>query len=125
MTYRVDAEWDDTGWWVVTVPTVPGAITQCRRLDQVPADAAEVIEIQAGTPVDPDTLDVHPCLRGEAGDVAAEARRLRVEAHALNEKAGERTRAAVDLLHRRGFSLRDIGKLTGITHQRAQQLVRN
>lgn len=38
---------------VVTVPDGPGAITQTRRLDQVPADATEVIEIieiQTGHP---------------------------------------------------------------------------
>ncbi|MFC5992932.1 type II toxin-antitoxin system HicB family antitoxin [Pseudonocardia hispaniensis] len=125
MSYRVEAEWDDTGWWVVTVPDVPGAITQSRRLDQVPADAAEVIEIQTGEPVNPDSLVVYPSLPGEAGEAAAEARRLRAEAHELSERASERTRAAVDLLHRRGFPLRDIGKLTGITYQRAQQLVKS
>ncbi|MDQ3150544.1 MAG: type II toxin-antitoxin system HicB family antitoxin [Actinomycetota bacterium] len=125
MIYRVNAEWDDTGWWVVTVPDVPGAITQSRRLDQVSADAAEVIEIQTGQPVNPDTLDVVPSLPGEAGEVAAEARRLRAEAHALAERAGERTRAAVELLHRREFPLRDIGRLTGITYQRAQQIVKS
>jgi predicted RNase H-like HicB family nuclease len=53
----VNAEWDTTGWWIVTVPDVPGAITQCRRLDQVAADAAEVIEIQTGDEVKPGDLD--------------------------------------------------------------------
>lgn len=124
MTYRVDAEWDETGWWVVTVPDVPGAITQSRRLEQVSTDAAEVIEIQTGHAVDPAALDIHPCLPGEAGDIAAEARRLRAEASALTERAGERTRDAVTVLHRRGFPLRDIGSLIGITHQRAQQIVK-
>lgn len=122
MSYRVNAEWDDTGWWVVTVPDVPGAITQCRRLDQVPADAAEVIEIQTGQAVDPAEIDVHPCLPGEAGEAAAEARRLRAEAQSLREQAEERTQSAVDLLVQRGFPLRDVGSLTGITFQRAQQL---
>ncbi len=124
MNYQVDARWDDTGWWVVTVPHVPGAITQSRRLDQVPADAAEVIEIQTGQPVSPDTLDVVASLPGEAGELAAEARRLRAEAHALGERASERTRAAVELLHRCKFPLRDIGRLTGITYQRAQQILK-
>lgn len=91
MSYRVNAEWDDTGWWVVTVPDVPGAITQSRRLDQVPADAAEVIEIQTGQPVEPESLDVHAHLPGEA---AAEARELHAEVQALKERAEERTRAA-------------------------------
>lgn len=124
MTYTVDATWDETGWWVVTVPDVPGAITQSRRLDQVATDAAEVIEIQTGTPTDPADLRICPYVAGEAGELAAETRRLRAEAHALAERSGERTRAAVTLLHRRGFSLRDIGRLTGITYQRAQQIIK-
>jgi predicted RNase H-like HicB family nuclease len=124
MSFRVNAEWDDTGWWIVTVPDVPGAITQSRRLDQVAAEAAEVIEIQTGRPVELDTLDVVPILAGEAGELAAETRRLRAEANALAERAGEQTRAAVVLLHRRKFPLRDIGQLTGITYQRAQQIVK-
>ncbi len=122
MNYQVNAEWDDSGWWVVTVPEVPGAITQTRRLDQVPVDAAEVIEIQTGHPVDPASLTINASLPGEAGDVAAEARSLREQAHRLTEQAGERTRKAVALLSQKGFTVRDIGTLTGITYQRAQQL---
>ena len=123
MTYTVNAEWDDTGWWVVTVPDVPGAITQCHRLDQIAADAAEVIEIQTGVAVDPDTLDIVPSFPGEAGRVADEARELRHEAQAVKERADRSTRAAVTLLRERGLPLRDIGRLTGITFQRAQQMV--
>lgn len=123
MSYRVDAHWDDTGWWVVTVEGVPGAITQSRRLEQVAADAVEVIEIQTGGTVDPADLDIVPALPGEAGEAAAEARHLRAAADDIVERLGERTRTAVELLHRRGFPLRDIGSLTGITYQRAQQIL--
>lgn len=63
MSYRVDVAWDPTGWWVVTVPDVPGAVTQTRTLDEAPAMAAEVIEIMTGQPVDPDTLDVQRSCR--------------------------------------------------------------
>ncbi|MDN5748184.1 MAG: hypothetical protein L0H64_06710 [Pseudonocardia sp.] len=122
-TYTVTATWDDTGWWVVTVPHVPGAITQVRRLDQVVADAAEVIEIQTGEQVDPATLDVVPVLDDEAGQVAADARTQRRRADEVTREAAETTRRAVRLLHERGFTVRDIGRLVGITHQRAHQLV--
>ena len=124
MSYRVNAEWDTTGWWVVTVPDVPGAITQCRRLDQVPADAAEVIEIQTGDEVKPEDLDVRSTLPGKAGDVAATALLLRREAQALKDRADDSTKVAVKLLREEGFPLRDIGALTGITFQRAQQLAK-
>jgi predicted RNase H-like HicB family nuclease len=124
VSHRVVAEWDQTGWWVVTVPDVPGAITQCRRLDQVRADAAEVIEIQTGEPVDPADIEVEPRLPGDVGNVAEEARRLRAENEELKRRADERTRVAVEMLHRAGFTLRDIGELTGLSFQRAQQIVK-
>lgn len=124
MSYHVNAEWDTTGWWVVTVPDVPGAITQCRRLDQVPDEAAEIIEIQTGEEVKPGDLDVRPSLPGEAGEIAASARLLRAEAQALKNRAEDSTKAAVQALRAQGFPLRDIGALTGITFQRAQQLAK-
>lgn len=55
-TYTVRAEWDTTGWWVVTVPDIPGAITQSRCLDQVPQDVAEVLKLMTGE--DPDAYEI-------------------------------------------------------------------
>jgi len=120
--YTVRAEWDDTGWWVVTVPAVLGAITQCKRLDQVRADIAEAIEIQTGEAPDPTTITVEWHVPGEAGTAAERARQLRGEAEQIAAEAGRSTRHAVSQLHRAGFSLRDIGTMTGISYQRAQQL---
>lgn len=122
MTYHVDATWDDTGWWVVTVPGVPGAISQCRRLDQVRNEAAEVIEIQVGRQVGHDEVQVEPHLPGEAGVLASQARDVRRRAKTATEQADHLTRTAITALRREGFSLRDIGQLVGITFQRVQQL---
>lgn len=123
ISYHVIAEWDTTGWWVVTVPEVPGAITQVHRLEQVAAEAAEILEIQTGHAVDPADIEVAPRVDDEAGEAAAEARDLRAQAAALTRQAGESTKRAVRLLSRRGFTVRDIGAMTGIAHQRAQQIV--
>ena len=43
-TYRVTAERSD-GWWAFSVPEVPGAHGQAKRLDQVPAEARDVIAL--------------------------------------------------------------------------------
>lgn len=122
--FEVHAEWDPTGWWVISVPAVPGAITQCRRLDQVRDDAAEVIEIQTGRPVDPAVIRVNARVDGPEGDLANAARAQRQAAREAAEQADERTRTAVAALRRRGFSLRDVGELLGITFQRAHQIAR-
>jgi predicted RNase H-like HicB family nuclease len=39
---------DSNGWWVVTVPELPGAVSQARRLEQVSGDVAEVVELMTG-----------------------------------------------------------------------------
>ncbi len=53
----------------MTVPGVPGAITQTRHLDQVPPDAAEVIEIQTGRPMDPASLTISRLSHLNCGDL--------------------------------------------------------
>lgn len=115
MSYAVHAEWDETGWWIVTVPDVPGAITQVKRLSQVREDAAEVIEIQTGEAVNPAGLKIDWFIHGTAGQVAAQARTAR-------EQVDNLTRTAVRELRSSGFSLRDTGELTGISFQRVQQI---
>lgn len=115
MKYLVHADWDETGWWVVTVPDVPGAVTQVKRLDQVARDAAEVIEIQTGYEVRPSELKIEWNVAGRAGEYAQYARVAR-------EQLDEHTRTAVRELRKAGFSLRDTGALTGISFQRVQQI---
>lgn len=121
-TYDVRAEWDDTGWWVVTVPDVLGAITQCRRLDQVPTDIAEAIGLITGTEPATDAIRLHWEVPGEAGELADRARRLREEADRLAAEAGETAQHAVQKLRARKFSYRDIGVMTKMSYQRAQQI---
>lgn len=44
------------GWWAVDVPEVDGAITQARRLDQVPAMVVDAVALLTGE--DPTTIEV-------------------------------------------------------------------
>jgi predicted RNase H-like HicB family nuclease len=121
-TYTVRCEWDDTGWWVVTVPDIPGAITQTRRLDQVEKDVAEVIELMTGETPGAYAIE----LDWEApigGDLAKRAQRARADAERKAEEAVEATKAAARVLREAGFSYRDIGTMTGVSYQRAQQLL--
>lgn len=111
-------------WWAVTVPEVGGALTQAKRLDQVPAMVADAVELLTGTP---------------SADV-----RVTVEAHVPGTRAAEELKAAAQLeeqvrellvaatTHRQlalrhfkdaGLSTRDIGVLAGISYQRVSQLL--
>lgn len=119
-SYTVNAEWDDTGWWVVTVIGVPGAVTQVKRLDQVRADAAEVIEIQTGHA--PTDLAIEYTLPDSLDESARRAREMRAEAERLGSAAARAAAQTVRELRRTGLSQRDTGVLVGLSHQRVQQI---
>lgn len=121
-TYTVKAEWDTTGWWVVTVPEIPGAITQSRRLDQSKDDVAEVIKLMTGQTPDDYEIELDWSVPIDAGAKAREARELREEADAAAERAAAVTNEAVRSLADAGFTYRDIGTMTGVSYQRAQQI---
>ena len=123
-TYGVECEWDNTGWWVVTIPEVTGAVTQCKRLDKVPDDVGEVLELLTGKKPGTYELDIRTIVPGKAGELAAKARELRAEVERLTSSASKTTSTAVVKLSKSGFSLRDIGQLVGISHQRVDQILK-
>lgn len=122
-TYIVNAEWGQSGWWVITVPEVRGAISQARRLDQVAENVHEVLELMTGEKPDQYEIDLRWSVPGEAGATAEQARRIREEVDALTENLEAVSVEAVRRLRMDGFSYRDIGMMLGISHQRAHQLV--
>ncbi|MGH3517555.1 MAG: type II toxin-antitoxin system HicB family antitoxin [Haloechinothrix sp.] len=122
MKHTAHAEWDTTGWWVITVPEIPGANSQCRRLDQVEANAREIIELMTGEA--PEEVNVTWSVPGEAGSVAERVSRLRDRAKEIEDQARAETRRAVPTLRASGLSYRDIGTMTGMSYQRAQQIER-
>lgn len=119
--YTVRCEWDEAGWWVVTVPELPGALTQSRRLDQVQVDVAEVVRLVTGQSVGYE-LDVDAHFPGSAGREAARAAALRAESDRLAHEAKDAAAGAVGALRAAGLTFRDIGTLVGVSYQRAQQL---
>ena len=123
--YTARAEWDPTGWWVVTIPEVPGAITQARRLDQVPKDAGEVLKLMGKGRPNQYELRVEAHYPGEHGALAERAAGLHRQAENLDQVARDAVRAAVAALRSDGLTLRDTASLVGISYQRAQQIERS
>lgn len=78
--YIVQVEWDATGWWFVTVPTIPGAVTQSSCLDQVRDDVAEVIKLMTGEDPDAYEIDLRWRVLVDAGTKTQEVHDLRAEA---------------------------------------------
>lgn len=123
--YTVRFERDaDSGWWVVTVPGIPGCLTQGRSI----AEGRRRIREAMGLFIDPaeaddavliDDVRLPPAVRREIRRVAS----VRERAEKLRAKAQEATRAAVNqLTGQAGLSVRDAAEMLGISFQRVQQL---
>lgn len=80
----------------LTVPGIPGAITQSTRLDLVDRDVAEVIELMTGEKPGSYGLRLTEHLPGVGGKLAGETRRLRAESAALATQASAVMSEAVE-----------------------------
>ena len=70
---------------MVTIPEVPGAITQVRRLDQVTKDAGEVLKLMGKASPDQYLLHLEAHYPGDHGVLAEQAAGLRRQAEELDQ----------------------------------------
>ncbi len=104
-------------YWIVSVPEI-GQATQARSIDELNIMTRDLIDVVNGdkTPQIAYTYDLPP--------EVAEAVELKRQAAELEARAMATQGVAAKKLHELGVSLRDIGRLLGISHQRAHQLVK-
>lgn len=123
-TYRVTAEHTRSGWWALEAEEV-GAVSQVRRLDRAADEMREAIAFLAGVPEGDVDVEVVPTIPDTVREAMDNAARLRAEAQRANHDAAEESRRAARALAAEKYTLRDIGALMGVSHQRAQQLVKS
>jgi predicted RNase H-like HicB family nuclease len=122
-TYRVVASHDEGKYWLVHIVELD-QYTQARTLTEIPDMAREFIALTTQTSADEFGVDVHIELPADVKRLLDEADSMAVEAARLKgESAARRVEAAKDLKWRRGLTVREIGAVFGVSHQRAQQLV--
>ncbi len=114
--YKVIATPDD-GYWCLQVPSIDRA-TQARNIEEITPMAKDLIEIM--TQDQNIEIEVDYDLPAEV----AEAVELKRRAAELEVQARSKQKDAVFVLRKRGLTLRDIGKILGISHQRAHQLIK-
>lgn len=120
--YTVDCEWDGYNW-VATVEGVPGAVTQARRLDLIPDRVIEVLKLMTGKTVARPELHVRFHPGGDVEHEADDVRSMRAEIERLQGDLSVRLPRLVRTLRAQGFTVRDIGTLVDLSHQRVQQLL--
>jgi predicted RNase H-like HicB family nuclease len=117
------AEWDGYSW-VATLPDLPGAVTQAKRLDVLPGRLAEVARLMTGDPIDAGQISLETRVADRRLDrVAREITQLEDELGRVSEALASRRRQLVTDLHDRGHTLRDIGVIVRLSHQRVAQLL--
>lgn len=121
-TYTVTAE-RGRRWWLLQCVEHPGAISEVIRLDQAADAMREAIAFVAE--VDPATVevDLRPVVPTAVTEHVQAAAHYREQAHGANRSAAQESRAAARALRDSGLSVRDVGTVLGISHQRAHQLL--
>jgi predicted RNase H-like HicB family nuclease len=111
-------------WWAITIPQLPGAFSQCKRLDQAEATAREVIALM----LDIDTaavgvIEVDVEVPDHISEELVTLRRSERMAEDARQAAAHAQRRAAERLRASGLSVRDIGHILGVSHQRVSQVL--
>lgn len=109
--------------WVLQCVEHPGAISEVARLDQAEVAMREAIAFVAEIPGDSFELEVIPVVPESVAEHLAMADRLRQEASRANSAAALEVRTAARELQSAGLSMRDVGTVLGVSHQRVHQLI--
>jgi DNA-directed RNA polymerase specialized sigma24 family protein len=120
-TYRVDVDRDGR-FWRIHVPQIERS-TQARHLREVELMARDLIAIMEDAPPDSFGVDIHIELPEDVRQELARSAELREQAAHAQTEAARLSRDAARRLYDQGLPLRDIGKVLGVSFQRAKQLV--
>jgi hypothetical protein len=119
-TYTAKATRDGK-FWLIHVPEVE-RYTQARNVDEIETMARDLVAVMRGVEPDSFTLTVEIELPASVRAHLSAVEGARAEEAAARTRAAEELRAAAAELKDSHITVRDLGKLLGISHQRASQL---
>jgi hypothetical protein len=120
--YTVEAERGKLRWSLQAIEA-PGAISEVDRLSQVDLYMKEAISFVTGEPEDSIEIELVPILDEVTKAHLRKAHQLQEDAKAASAAATAERQSAARRLQEAGLTLREVGTLLGVSHQRAQQLV--
>jgi len=124
-TYTVTTERSGS-WWAFTIPEIPGAHGQAKRLDQVRDEARDVVSMMLDAPADSFDLELSVKLDPRMEHALDEARAAREQFESCQRVAQEKLRVAAEQFKDvAGLSVRDIGSLLDVSFQRISQILNN
>ncbi len=122
--YTVDYERDEAGWWIARVPGVAGVHSNGRTIAEARRRVREALGLAIGdAAADAAELADHVKLPRDLSAELNEYRRARKSAESAQQRVvGVSQDLARKLTRKLGLSVRDIGELLDLSHQRVQQL---
>ncbi len=118
-TYQANVERDGK-FWLIHIPGI--GVTQARHLLEVDEMARDLVVAMTGVTPDSFSLEVATRLPEEVQEHLRKAAQLRAESSRAQSEAAAEIRIAARQLVDTGLPLRDVGKLLGVSYQRAHQL---
>ncbi len=109
-------------WWAVEIPEL-GQFTQGRNVVEADAMARDLIALYEDIPAGSFDVAMEYEIPINASAHIAKAEQLRSEAARANSAAAAEARLAAAELRAEGLGLKDIGRVMGVSFQRAGQLV--
>jgi predicted RNase H-like HicB family nuclease len=111
-------------WWAISVPELKGAHTQARRLEKAEAIVRDAIALFLDVPSDSFDVRIEPVLPRDLQKKVGRARKVRDEAEVLQREAAiASAEVAADLVQTAHLTVRDAGRVLGLSHQRITQLL--
>ena len=114
----------DGKWWMVEILEL-GGLTQARKLTEVTLMARELIAATLDIPIDSFELEL-TIERVHELDIAARVAKIqreKAEAAELERQANQEAQALARELAEQSLTVREIGVILGVSHQRAHQLL--
>lgn len=110
-------------WWMVSIPEIDG-LTQCRAIEKIPEQAADLAAIVLNVPADQVAVKVAYDLPEDAKAARESWRRAQGHLTAAKADVDARLGDLARTLKGEGYTLKDIGALTGYTFQRIAQILK-
>lgn len=112
-------------WWAISVPELRGVHTQARRLEKAEAMVRDAIALFLDVPSDSFDVRIEPVLPRDLQGKVGRARKVRGEAEVLQREAAMASaEVAADLVQTAHLTVRDAGRVLGLSHQRITQLLK-
>ncbi|WP_343320527.1 hypothetical protein AAFM46_16735 (plasmid) [Arthrobacter sp. TMP15] len=110
-------------WWMVSIPEIDG-LTQCKTIEKIPEQAADLAAILLDVPVEQIAVTITYTMDEEAAAANESWHQAQAQLAAARTNVDARLADLARTLKTKGYTLKDIGALTGYTFQRISQILK-